>query len=125
MDLDKDDVADDGEPILIATTDAQGKFTITVPLEADDDKIDIDVLELGAGFEFKGFNHFANGTGKTKLLNGEYTGEQIENANAEWNDAGTIYYTFTPNDDANKPADWDGFVQYIAGWAMSPRGPTG
>ena len=119
MDLDKDDITDEGEPVLIATTDAQGKFTITVPLEADDDKIDIDVLELGAGFEFKGFNHFANGTGKTKLLNGEYTGEQIENANAEWNDAGTIYYTFTPNDDANKPADWDGFVQYIAGWVYS------
>ena len=119
MDLDKDDIADEGEPILIATTDAQGKFTITVPLEADDDKIDIDVLELGAGFEFKGFDHFANGTGKMKLLNGNYTGEQIENANAEWNDAGTIYYTFTPNDDANKPADWDGFVQYIAGWVYS------
>ena len=114
MDLNKDHNEDEGEPILITTTDAQGKFTITVPLEADDDEIGIDILDLVGGFEFKGFEHFANATGKKKLLDGKYIGEQIEKDEAEWNDAGTIYYTFEP--DGANPDGWDDYTKYTAGW---------
>ena len=111
----------DPDMIFIAKTDAQGKFTIKVPVEKDYDEPDVDVMGLGFvydddhGFAYEGFVHYIDEQGKTKELEGKYYGVQIKDDNADWNDAGTIYYTFTPKN-AGSVEDWNTYYKYIAGW---------
>ena len=114
LDYDKDGLVDPGEHLLVAPTDANGKFTITVPIKQDNDEPRINVRHLGAaqGFNFKEFTHYKDAAGKTETLEGRYDGTQIKSATAAWNDAGTIYYKFVP---AVNPDNWN-YAQYIAGW---------
>ena len=95
---------------FVGLTNAQGKFTIPVKLQDEDDELDI-VVEL-PDIEENKFKHYADAT-KTKDLTGDYEGEQIKENNAEWNDAGTIYYKFYPD---AAPAEWNTYTRYIAGW---------
>jgi len=97
---------------FVGITNAQGKFTIPVKLQKEDDELDIEV-EL-PDIEENKFKHYADAT-KTKELTGDYEGEQIKENNAEWNDAGTIYYTFDP-DVPVTPDEWNTYTRYIAGW---------
>ena len=116
LDYNKDGNVDAGEPYLVAPTDANGKFTITVPIkqENDEPKINVQGLGVGNGFDYKEFTHYKDAAGKTETLEGRYDGTQIKSATAEWNDAGTIYYKFVPAPAVN-PDNWD-YAQYIAGW---------
>jgi len=109
----------DGDPdlIFVTTTDAQGKFSITVPVEDEDDEPVVTVLNLATGFEEEAFVHYANAEGKTKSLNGTYKGKQVKVEDAEWNDAGTLYYTFTPETPASVE-NWNTYGKYIAGWVV-------
>ena len=101
----------DDEPYFVVTTDANGNFTIPVVLEDADDEQSIIVTGLGAGFEFKQFEHYTDATTIKKL--GDYTGEQVKEPNAKWNEAGTLYYNFDPD---AAPANWNTHVKFIAGW---------
>ena len=123
MDLDNsglyDDINADGvynpiddEPFFVVTTDANGNFSIPVVLEDADDDQHIIVQGLGGGFEFKQFEHYTDAT-TIKKLDGNYTGEQIKEPDAKWNEAGTLYYNFTPD---AAPANWPTHVKFIAGW---------
>ena len=102
----------DDEPYFVVTTDANGDFAIPVVLEDADDEQSIIVTGLGAGFEFKQFEHYTDAT-TIKKLDGDYTGEQVKDPNAKWNEAGTLYYNFTPD---AAPANWNTHVKFIAGW---------
>ena len=114
LDLNGNDVTDYGEPVLISLTDNSGKFAITVPVEDENNDVDVDILSL-YNLSYKNFTHY-DAQGQTKILEGEYNGSQIKDNDAEWTDAGSIYYKFTPNNDANKPAEWDTYTKYTAGW---------
>lgn len=115
VDLNDDMNVDDGE-VFAACSNAQGVFSIPVNLKNDDDDHDVAILALSGingGFEFKQFDHYTDAT-KIKKLDGKYNGEQVKEPNSKWNEAGTIYYNFTPT--ADVPTNWNTHVKFIAGW---------
>ena len=124
LDYDKDGVVDLGEPYLVAPTDANGKFSIIVPVKQANDEPDIIVQGLGygggagIGFDYKEFLHYKDIAGKTEIVEGKYKGQQIKGDTDEWNNtgsnysAGVLYYTFYPT---NNPDNWN-YAKYIADW---------
>ena len=88
-----------------------GAFQFNVPLKNTGDETAITVS--GTGFNEDHFEHYVNGQDKKKILDGSYSGKSIKDADAAWNDLGTVYYTFDPK----SPDDfWTNYAQYIAGW---------
>ena len=102
----------DGDEVYILT-DASGKISVDVYFKNQGDEPALTVPAPPTyALEVEDFLHYVDMEGKTKILAGTYNGEQIKDTKAEWNDFGTIYYTFDPDDD---PANWD-FVLKTAGW---------
>ena len=110
LDFNTDGNMDDDE-IFVAATDADGKFSIPVFVEKDEDKPTIEP-NLTA-IQYKEFTHYVDGKGKTTTLTGNYNGQQVNDDDAAWNDLGTIYYKFNPD---AAPDQWNDYVQYTSGW---------
>ena len=92
-------------------TNAQGNFTVTIPIKNVGDEPTITVSTDAV--EVDNFVHYTKGgTTKTKILEGKYTGTAVKETGAEWNELGTIYYKFTPTGTA--PDTWHAG---LCGWA--------
>ena len=95
-----------------------GSFQFNVPLKNVGDETSIDIA-AGDPIKVEDFKHYVDATGKYNIIEGEYTGKKIKPSDAQWNDLGTVYYTFLPKGyDGSKPefAAWKNYFQYIAGW---------
>ena len=98
-----------------------GKFEFNVPLKnAGDEVNDLDVSTTKS-IDVEDFKHYVDGTGKYNILEGKYNGKKIKPADAQWNDLGTVYYTFTPKGVTDTSSDdfsllWKGLFKHIAGW---------
>ena len=108
----------DGDPVQVLTDNA-GNFKLQVPIKKEGFDA---VLGVGGGanIEFDNFLHYKNAT-ETQLLSGEYAGESVAKDDAKWYELGTVYYTFTPAV-AEKPAIWDTYCKFIAGWIPAKNG---
>lgn len=100
-------------------TNNSGMFTFDVPLKNVGDEYNL--TPVVGGYDVDDFVHYV-APGKTKTLEGHYTGDKVKEDGTDWNKIGTIYYTFEPTA-AEKAAlpDWDGwdtYSKYIAGWAF-------
>lgn len=94
-----------------------GTFQFNVPLKNVGDETTLSVSATAITVD--DFKHFVDPTGKFNIIEGKYTGEKIKPGDAQWNDLGTVYYTFKPKgyDPAKAEfAQWKDYFQYIAGW---------
>lgn len=97
-------------------TDKNGNFSFKVPLKYVGEEPALGVSADPVTVDK--FTHY-DLDGKTIILEGKYTGNKVKEDDAAWNDLGTIYYVFTPKDNAEKNKVWDGWDTYtkkIAGW---------
>lgn len=97
-------------------TDKNGNFNFNVPLKylGEEPTLGVSADEVTVDK----FTHY-DLNGKTIILEGKYTGKKVKEDDTEWNDLGTIYYEFSPKDNAEKNKVWDGWDTYtakIAGW---------
>lgn len=99
-----------GEDIA-ALANNSGIFSFNVPLKNTGDETALNVA--ADDIDIDNFKHYADASGKTKTLEGTYSGVSVKEDEATWNDLGTVYYKFTPT----TPFDmWTDYAQYIAGW---------
>ena len=94
-----------------------GVFQFNVPIKNVGDETTINVA--AADIDVDNFKHYINASGKTKILEGAYSGTSVKEEGAAWNELGTVYYKFEPTA-AEKAELWDGWDKYsadIAGWA--------
>lgn len=108
----------DGTDVEILT-DQQGNFKLDVPIKKEGFKATLGVSTTKK-IKVDNFKHYVDAT-STQLLSGEYSGESVKDDEAEWNEFGTVYYTFTPIA-SEKPAIWDKYCKYIAGWIPAKNG---
>jgi hypothetical protein len=104
----------DGSDVEILT-DQQGNFKLDVPIKKEGFKATLGVSTTKK-IKVDNFKHYVDAS-STQLLSGEYSGESVTEDDAEWNEFGTVYYTFTPIA-AEKPAIWDKYCKFIAGWTI-------
>ena len=89
-----------------------GVFSFNVPLKNTGDETNVTVS--AAAIDVENFKHYKDASGKTQILEGQYTGESIVETGSAWNDLGTVYYKFAPKAGF---AMWNNYAKYIAGWA--------
>lgn len=84
---------------LQGATDADGNFSIEVPLQYADDKPSVTWSSTTVSTANLGlFTHYRNPAGTTQQLEGKYsTLSTIRTSDAEWNELGTRYLKFTPS----------------------------
>ena len=100
-----------GYTTLATATDADGNFSVEVPVADPNVKVNFDI-ELDNSLAVS-YTHYTK-TGTKVLKDGEYetNGTQIINREAEWTDLGTYYHRFEPAM-ANTPETWN---ENLAGW---------
>ena len=96
-----------------------GTFQFDVPIKNAGDETDLDVS--ATAIEVEDFKHFVDASGKYNILEGKYNGEKIKPSDAQWNDLGTVYYTFTPKGVTLSSTDefsllWKNYFKYLSGW---------
>ena len=96
-----------------------GTFQFNVPIKNVGDETTLNVS--ATSIDVEDFKHFVDPTGKYNIIEGKYTGEKIKSSDAQWNDLGTVYYTFKPKGYTPGSADpffkqWEDYFQHIAGW---------
>ena len=100
---------------LVGATDADGNFSIPVPLQFDDDKPTVTWASSSISAEDVGyFTHYPTiGSSATQLLNGTYSVKStVKKTTAEWNELGCRYYQFTPSTSTRNWSD------DLPGWAV-------
>ena len=100
---------------LVGATDANGNFSISVPLQFDDDKptatwTTSSISTAEAGY----FTHYPTvGSNATQLLDGSYEVKTtVKKTNAEWNELGCRYYKFVPT---TATRNWS---ENLPGWTV-------
>ena len=88
---------------VYVNTDAEGNFSFELPVKnGENPQITIGTLK-------KNITHYLN-NGKTEARVGEYS-EKASVDKVSWNELGTVYNKFTPNNEA----DW---FDDLAGWVV-------
>ena len=98
---------------IMVLSDKNGAITFDVPIKNIGDEISLTVD--GADIAVEDFVHYVDADLNTKILSGNYKGESVKESGAQWNELGTLYYTFIPAT-ADKPALWDTYFKNIYGW---------
>ena len=105
----------DGVSVEVLTA-PDGKFQFNVPLKYVGEKPALDVATAAVdAITIDKFTHYD--LKETMIISGKLTPEKVKEDNAEWNDLGTVYYVFTPDNKATIWDGWDTYTKYIAGWA--------
>lgn len=101
---------------LQGATDANGNFSIEVPLQYADDKPSVTWSSTTVSTANLGlFTHYRNSAGVTQQLEGTYsTFSTIRESNAEWNERGTRYMKFEPIEPSTSTINWP--ENGLAGW---------
>ena len=102
---------------LVGATDANGEFSIPVPLKYADEEPTTTWHPSMSAISTNSFTHFrkpANAT--TEILSGNYTLKLTDvPAGSAWNRLGTRYYDFSPS---GSPTNWSA---NLPGWVIVPN----
>jgi hypothetical protein len=102
---------------LVGATNAEGNFSIPVPLQYADDEPGAAWHGDMATLKTTSFSHFRKpASGSTEILEGNYT-FKLTNlpAGSPWNVLGTRYYDFAPD---GAPTNWS---NNLPGWVVVPN----
>lgn len=99
-------------PTLATATDADGNFSVEIPVEDPNVKVDFRI-ELDNSLAVS-YTHYTK-TGTKVLKDGNYSiSTTIKDPETEWTDLGVSYCKFMP---AERPETWN---DYLAGWVKMP-----